>query len=378
MPSLRPRPARALASAALLALAACGDDPASPDNVVVLATAAVQGEPSVRHLDDGTPYLQCVVQLGARATGTGTAQWTGATLRWYTGVAREVVLDSVRLATQDVQDALGGDLTISAGESGTSEWVIAAPLPFWTDIQLRYRPDGGSERTATATFRCGPPIPPDPAPPAIASIAVLPEGTVFEARSELQVTFTATSPAALWQSAVTLDGACDVTKVLEEPLQPSTTRVVLVPIPESCRSGVRLGVTVSVLDGAGRTATRRQATTLQLADFSPPRMDLMFFPRPVGTAQVNPSGDYTVGESIQLMPNLWDASGSSWLVWEVQPSGARDSVLVPNGTQVVGMRTTAGWVGGERLRVFARDLLGQQTPVVERSLAGVRVGAAGG
>lgn len=362
-------------AAVLLALAACGDEATGPrSEVVVSAVAAAEGPPSSRRLPDLTPAVQCVIRIRAQATGSGEGEWTGATLRWFLGTGEGTPFDSVLVSGEELRGAWLEGSAIVAGEERTARFSMEATIPFRAEIALRYRGRrDGPERETTAPFHCGWPAAPDAAPLAVAVLdAQGPAGRPLELGDTLTVSFTATSGAVLWHSRLTIDGPCGATHEAFEPQVTSATHVYRLPITRECAMGVPFGVQVDLIDGAGRIASRRVTTDVRVVDATPPAFQTAWFSVDDGPSQQDPWGLHLPGDSLAYGYVASDARGLSWLVWELLPSGARDSVPVaPERTGRLPLTAAIATTTGVRL--FVRDSSGLESAPVTWSLRDLRI-----
>jgi hypothetical protein len=264
----RSAPRLALAALLPLALGACGSDATAPEAappvLTVALTGVLDGTPSIGLLPDKSPYLVCTVQVGLVAGGVGTGEWTSGVLRWYAGTTRVTPFDTLAVSADEMREAWGA-ARFAAGQPMTSRWQMAATVPFFGDVVMRYKDVDGREHAATAPFRCGPSVPADAALPQVTSLDIDPPTGALSPGDTVDVTFSATAAASLWRSTVVLSGPCEVRITNVEGLGTNVARQVRVPIPTTCGTDAPFDITVSVVDGAARQATHSLHTTLRLA-----------------------------------------------------------------------------------------------------------------
>jgi len=379
---LHSTPAAAAALALALAAAACRDstNPGAdggprPTVDVTVAVSQMHG-PSLSTDPDGTVRIQCTVNLQAVATGSGSASWEDATFRWYAGKDRSVALDSEVVAASKVHSSWGRP-EIGAGQTQRSGgWSLSAVVPFALRIEYRYRaPGAGAPKTTRVDFDCEPAVSASTPPPVVTALAVQPAAGEIDAGGEIAVTYAAESEAGLRQTAVVVTGPCGVQRLFNEALQRTVTRTVHITLPAECRLGMPISVGALALDTALQDAARGVTTSVVLADRTPPVLTPLFFPPAGGLGTETFSGQYFVGDSIQLIPNAYDNHQLHALIWEVLPSGQRDSVLV--NTQVLRsmlfIRVRPEWVGPLQLRLYARDAAGRTSPVFTSAPGAARV-----
>ena len=135
-------------------LLACGNataprDPFSVAIIVDEASAArVETDPS------GAQLITCNLNLSAHATGSGTATWEDATARFFFGPDRTSRIQSIFVPRDDARQ-LWGDEAITARAAQRTAVQLSGNGPFSTDIEFRYRVNGGDVKSATVAFDCG-------------------------------------------------------------------------------------------------------------------------------------------------------------------------------------------------------------------------------
>lgn len=358
--------AACLAVPALL-LAACGDATGSGDPLTVTARATLEGAPAVRYADDGSPYLQCDVGVIAEVTGKGSGEFTSAVLRFYVGTGRAELLDSIVVRGSELQGAWNdGTNAITGGRTRGSRWRLAAGVPFDADIVLRYRAGGGKERSATASTRCGPPAPASAAAPEVTLLEANARPGPLQAGDTLFVLYTATSGASIWRTRLLLGGGCTAQVDFVEPLTTSVSHSVPVSLPASCTLGAPITATVLVLDGASRQVSRTVTTPFSLTDLTPPvSVPIVYTTGGASTTAGPLAGVLFPGDSLVVEPHAYDAGGLAWLVWEIQPSGERDSLPIGATTFNVWLTARASWANMTALRLRVRDRAGLESPWAE-------------
>lgn len=363
-----------IAMLAALGLTSACHDRVSPERTALTVSIAERSGPSITVDAAGYSTVLCRLTLKAAATGAGHATWQDAVYRVFIGPDLTTPVDSFVIAATDIAQAFGGS-TIAAGESTMSTWDFQAGVPFSAEFEFRYR---GSSQSATAhstvAFACGSP-PSSTAAPTITSITLSPPSGELPAGAPLNVHFEAYAPGGFFRSLVRVRGPCaaDVERV--ENLTTSISRTVVVAIPGTCPLGVPIEVTVSVMDGAGRTATQTVSSSLVLADHEPPSINPRFFPPNGGSAQTLLHGDYRAGDSIAVIPNAFDTHALAAIVWEVLPYGAKDSVIVYSNSvpSMIHVKLAPTWSGPIQLRLWARDGVGLMSPVYTSLPDSVRV-----
>lgn len=369
------RPARALALAVAAAfVAACRDGSGPDESLQVTLSSLVDYAPTVERTDDGTPYLQCIVRVTATPRGGHPGRWTGGRIRWYAGIDRSAPFDSVELVDAELNAALASSEAangafIFPGSTASAQFALGASIPFDADFILRYRDNTTTaEGSATTRVRCGPEIPADAAPLVITALAAPVADSVIELGDTLAVTYTATSGAMVWRSYVELSGPCEVVAEQVEALTTTVTRTVRLVVPSTCRSDVPVTITVGVLDGVGRAATRVLQTGKRVADVTPPRITAEFY-RPLGSfGSPTPGGFLFTGDAMVVGFHLVDASPVRWVYWRLTPSGPADSIRTDTVSGPAALPVTSAWLDAERIEFSARDAAGNLSAPVSYSL----------
>lgn len=373
-------PARVLSTLSLAVLAlggtACGDGTGPGHSLDIAVTVSQLHAPVIGTTTDSLPTISCVVDLHAVASGTGTASWVGATVRWYAGTDRSSPIDSGVVAAAEVQAAWGKP-GISAGETQQSTWTLTAGAPFTASMEYRYRPAGGDARTATVVLTCGPDASAGAPPPSITDLTVESGPGNLEPSDTLTISYTATSSSGLWQTAVALSGPCDVWKPFPERLQASVTRSVRLRIPADCRLGVPLTVAVFARDAGLQTGSRALPTQRSLVDETPPRIEPLLFSRAGLVHAAQFTGELFGGDSIEVQYLASDNHALSALLWDFLPDGAGvgESLLVSGAGAgpflYIHLRPEAS--GSFQLRLHARDAVGLSSDTATTAVGAITV-----
>ena len=375
-------------SLGLLTLVACSHDGTGPGaaanvdvavSVVTLSgpvfvTSPIPNSPT----PDSEPAIQCGVALRATATGAGTAKWLDANFLLYAGKDRSKPVDSVAFSAAQIQQSWGG-AEIVGGQTRDATWRVTVVVPWALTIAYHYEPaGGGSVKTATVSFTCGPIPPADASPPTITNLAARAPAAGLQPGDTLVVTYAVTGQAGLWESVVQLSGPCDVRRVVAETLQVSVTHTTKIALPIACQLGVPIGVTLLARDAALQQTSRVLATQFSITDRTPP----FIYPllgswwHDTGGTPVF-SRDYFVGDTIYIQLNASDNYAVKTLVWEVWPAGFRDSLAVSGQLVATWIRLPVppAWVGPIQLRFYARDAVGLTSDTVVTAPDSMRVGA---
>ena len=361
------------ATATLLALAACGDSTGPRDTLDVNIVVASTGGPTMSSDADGNPLLTCQLNFGLTASGKVNATWEDAIYRFYVGKNRTTAADTLVIASADVAQGWGAQIT--PGETKQSTWNVSAGVPFAGEIDFRYRPNGADVKTAVVKFECAPAGVTTAAPPTIASLTVQPPSGELPAGAPLNVSFNVTAPAGLWQLTLSASGPCTYQRAIGEQLQTTLTQTLVVQLPANCLLNVPLTVKLSVLDAALQVTSKTVTTSLVIVDKQPPTVTPLFFPPDGGSARTTLSGDYFGGDSIEVMPNAGDNYGVAAIIWEVLPYGTKDSVVVTNNQvpTFIFAHLKPEWSGPIQLRLYARDVVGLTSNVVTTAADSVQV-----
>lgn len=354
----------AAAVAAGLALSSCGDDSTGPSlsTVVTVEVSALQG-PTFSTDGEGFPLIACVVNLRAIATGPGRAAWQSAVFRWYLGPNRSTPVDSSVVPASQVHDSWGAS-DIATGTAQDALWSVTAGIPFSVTIEFRYQASDGSSKNTTVAFNCGPSVPPGTPLPSITAAELHPI-TDPEPGDTLVLDYSVSSPAGLWLTAVALSGPCESDQFFFDSLKTTLSRTVRVPIPAACALGRPLTLTVFAVDAAAQEASRSVNTQIPLVDHTAPTV--------TGVPVV--LGNYFVGESLQLFLHAFDNHALGAVIWELIPTGARDSIPLSGtaATRIVPVPLGENAMGSLQVRVYARDTVGNVSNVLLTEPNAIRV-----
>ncbi|NUO65741.1 MAG: hypothetical protein HOQ26_04090 [Gemmatimonadaceae bacterium] len=366
--------ARALATCAtLLAVAACGDNGTSPLPLphVELSVSSVS-PPSLTTDAYGNPAIMCNVAFHVVSNGTDGARWSRAVLRWYIGKDRSAPVDSSMLSGDDLQAFFSaGDLP--TGSTADGAFVISAGIPFGGVLDVAYMGTRDSkERHAVAPFTCGPESTPAATPPTVTATIVTPETAILEPGDTIVLRLTAASNVGLWRTLVGISGPCEAHQIVNDALAPSVVHDVKLVLPASCSLNAPITVTGAALDALAIETDVSVPTTRFIVDRTPPTIraahDLPGNFGGAGTAEFPAAGaEYFAGQSVRLHYTIADNHALRALVWEIQPFGARDSVLFSDDTmlaRVVDIPIRPEW-GSFQMRLFVRDASGNVSPVLE-------------
>lgn len=317
------------------------------------------------------PVVQCGVDLEAVVLGRESVRWEGAIIRWYTGVTRSSVIDSLRIPGWQARAAWTAE-TLSAARNETTSWDISARAPFDAEMSFRYRVIGSdSLGTATTRFSCGP-VPPvgGVAPPRVrvTGITTLPE---LEPGSVLEVSYEVESDFGLWTSHVSAADAFTLTRSFAHELATGATRTVELVVPPGGVLGQPLRLLVRAVDAALQETVVEVPTTMAIVDRRPP---VIVSHGPV-------TGDYQVGQTFSIAARATDNNQLAWLVYEFgAPVSRLDSVRVAADVQAsdwnIPLVVQPGWVGTPTFRFFVRDAAGNASAPVEAPAGGLRFLAA--
>lgn len=365
---------RRSALTALLAttvLAACEDGPGAPREPFFVAIQVTrQYAPEYLLLAQG-PIVECGVDLEAVVRGRSSVRWEGATIRWFAGITRTTVLDSLRIPGWQARAAWTAE-TLSAARNETTSWDISARAPFDAEMSFRYRVVGSdSVGSATTRFSCGP-VPPagGVAPPRVrvTGITTQPE---LEPGDLLTVTYDVESDFGLWTSHVSAADAFTLTRSFAHELAVSATRTAAFEVPPGGVLGQPLRVRVRAVDAALQETVVDVPTTMVIVDRRPP---VIVSHGPV-------TGDYLVGQTFSISARATDNNQLAWLVYEFgAPVSRLDSVRVAADVQAsdwnIPLVVQPGWVGTPTFRFFVRDAAGNASAPVEAPAGGLRFLAA--
>jgi hypothetical protein len=340
-----------IAATLLLAGASCGDSTA-PKSIAVTISVLGVGGPDVSTYQDTLPLVTCGVDLSASATGTDTASWQDAMLRWYAGVDRSAPFDSVPIHLADVR-LTWGNRDIGAGQTQTAHWEFSATAPFHGELEYHYQPRHSDVKAAKAGFDCGPHVTPDTPAPVVDSIAVVPATDTVQVGDTVTVDYTVSSAVGILQTGVVLSGACTERIAFPEQLQQKLTRSARIPVPIDCQLDLPVVVTVFATGSGLQTTSRSLATPVSVVDRTPPYVHALYSPTPPVLFD---------GDSIQMDVSADDNRALAAVLWDVTPSmaGDADSILVSGQSlhQNAVVHLKPGATGPIQLHLYARDAVG--------------------
>ncbi|HXY20047.1 MAG TPA: hypothetical protein VEH83_08640 [Gemmatimonadales bacterium] len=351
-------------------LAACRDS-TTHGFTVALSVTRVQG-PTYGTDAQNYPYLTCGIDLEATPVGSGDATWQDAEIYFYAANDLGKVTDSAGISQASVQESWGNP---EIGRNGPQQsgWELTAGVPFAVKVVYRYQVVGGTMESSSVSATCSPTLTPGPAP-AFSTIAI-DSSTVLQPGGKVAVNFTVTSSVGLWATFLDVSGPCDATLVMGEPMLKSDTRSASVTLPDSCSLGVPVHVAVTAFDAALHSTS--MGTTLPgMVDTIPPTAEIMLAP-PFGGAYDFPlAGQWFVGDSVRIIFIATDNNVIRSLIWEVEPQGLRDSVVV-NATgwinDYLNIPVLQSWAGPIQMRFYARDASGNTSQVVESAAGAMSV-----
>jgi hypothetical protein len=349
----------------------CRGEPTAPRPSLTVGISFAAPPTEVLDELSGSLKLTCSADLSATATGTGTAHWQDGMLRFYYGWDRTVAADSQPVSQADVRSAWGD--TIAVGSHLTSRWQFWASGPFEVEAEFRYLTDGGATKPAKARIACGPvPQGLQLGGPTVTQLSVTPPAEL-EPGQFFDVTYSVTSPTALWSTSVLVEGPFTSRQETAEHLATATTRTVRVTVPGGAEAGYPIVVRVVATDIALRTNTRTVATTSLVVDRTPPAI----LHTEITGAPTRLAGQFGVGDQLSLYVEARDNALLKWIVWELgAPANARDSVLVSPSVnyKVVSIPITVRpeWVGAPTLSVYARDAWGLKSEVISSATDSLR------
>ena len=347
----------ALAAVIGTGLASACREATSPGFALDVAIASFQG-PSHQTDNDGEPTLWCGVGLEAHATGPGTAVWEGGEFYFYLPLNRRTPLDSAAVPASEMA-AAWGDSTIAADSSEQSGWRFSAGAPFAIGIKIGYRVPGRAADSAAVDTACAPAVSPGPAP-VITTLAIDPASDV-EPGKALVIDLGAQSAVGFWESFVELSGACDTTVYFDDSLKSTISRRVSIVLSPSCTLGAPLVADVGVVDALVQIASGSLSTSV-LVDRTPPSVVLVVGTPYQNWSQGGTGGGYLfTGDSIGVVISGSDNRALSYVVWEVEPVGYRDSLAVsgPAVSFSLHVPVASSWLGDSlRVLAYARDSSG--------------------
>ena len=341
-------------------LAACGgptEPGGSGGTAAVRVSLVATSAPYINYTADGLAYIACAIDLKAVAHGSTPATWKEAVFRWYPGDDLSAPFDTATVAVDLVQQSWGGQGGIGSAAPQFSRWGFYSSVPFTAELAFRYQVGAGPvEITEPVRTLCSPPVPDTPGPVSVSSVTLATPVPEVEAGGVLQVAYTASAPAGLWQVVAEVSGACGDTLLFAPGgLVPQVSGTIPYTIPHGCSLNQPVSVVVHAVDVALQTASRDLASTPLVVDRTPPQL---WANAPLGA-------QYFVGDTINAWLGASENDGLAWFVWEVQPGGVRDSVAPtlhgPFAPIVIG----AHWAGQPAITFWARDRGGLESAPVQ-------------
>lgn len=340
------------------AVVSCSDLTAPTKTVHVTVTVQSLDGPRYTENAQHEPHVSCRINLQAVGTGSGTAHWSGATIRFYVGASHKLLVDSATFDAADIGNSWSESGGISGGEGQTTYWDVNAAVPFYIEFVYRYRPPHRGEDSTKTGVYCGNPAQASAAPPTVSQLIVTPPSGELPAGAPLTLTYSAAAAAGLWRTDVVVSGPCDAEFTFNEEMKTSVTRTIAVPIPGSCALGVPITIEVYAIDALAQSGSRMLTTPVVLTDREPPTLYITYQNGYGGAGTIK--GDFFSGETIPLMFTAYDNHALRWFIWEETSSGTRDSIpfLGTSSSSYFNLPLRAEWSGPIQLRFFARDAAG--------------------
>lgn len=347
-----------------VAAAACGEPASSPAHFLV----DVQPGGVTRYTTGvgDQAAIQCSFQLTARVTAAReiSAEWTGGVARFYAGVDRSVVLDSVVLSKADMQSAWTS-LILDQARPTLSDWSVSARLPFSLEMQFRYRVEGTNTDRTTDRIRvdCGPNVPPGGLPPP--AVQVDPQSTGIPHQAEVgpasfRIPVSATAAAGVWQVGVVVSGAVNETHRMNGELKPSLRTQFTVDVPAAAALGEEIRLELYVVDGLLREHRVPIPTRPVVVDRTPPQVRTFRLDRHEHDG-IGVRAWYDDSDSLHVRIEATDVRGLRNLRWE--GAGVADSVDLDPYREFywVKIPIRSGWGRAPELRFEISDRSGNRT-----------------
>lgn len=354
---------------AVVILSGCGDATGPDTTTVAVEILSVSG-PDISQSGPSETNISCGVAFSAHATGAGSATWVDALVLVFAGPDRSTAVDTIQIAAPDLQAAWGA-ADIEAGQDQTSAWTLTANVPFGLKFIFRYRNQVRAVRTTSASFTCGPDIPPGSAPPTLKNVSVQPGSGEVESGDTLLVSYTAESAVGLWETQVVVSGACDAQFSFPERFATSATRTVPIYVPAGCQLGSLIAVKVRAMDIGLRSVEAALNPGLTFVDRTPPEVGVWFGNG--GSPELD--NFYFAGDTILASIGAGDNNAMSAAFWQASPAGWRDSIR--SSEQSLAYQTIIpirdDWVGPFQLKVYARDAAGLFSDTLVKSPKGGRI-----
>ena len=164
----------------------------------------------------------------------------------------------------------------------------------------------------------------------------------------------------MWQTTVELSGPCQLQQTILEYPQHSVSDTAFLRLPATCALGVPMTVTVHAGDAALQQSSRALATQMSLVDVTPPQLGALYLQPTGGSYMDVAGGDYFGGDSIDVLLYGTDNHLLRTAIWEIAPTGARDSFVVNafDFSRQVRIPVPSGFTGPIELRLYAHDAVG--------------------
>lgn len=368
----------ALALAVAGATSGCsgGTEPSSSGGPAsVQISVASLGAPVYSVGSGGIAVITCDVGLRAKVRGPGSVTWLGATFRWYPGTTGTTPFDSAVVSAGNIQSTWGGVIT-PAGDTATAAWYFSATIPFNAELEYRYRPTGSNTVAAsTVRFACSPVIPKNPAAASISSITLNPASSQIQAGDTVDLGFTATAGAGLWQTLLHVGGACDSTILFADTALVTVTHITRFVVPPGCAINSPLSIGVAVLDARLAQTSSVSPLAPMLVDHRPPTLTATGILLPMRQPSLTLAGNLFVGDRLELLVDAIDAQALAAVYWEIPSRAYLDSQVV-SGSQVSARSSIAlapTWTGPLDVRLYARDAAGLLSSAVTSSPGALQV-----
>lgn len=360
---------RTAAAAGLVLLAACGDGGTGPGRSLALTATGYVSDPEVLALNDGVQRVACMFTFSVAATGDAgaSAEWAGATLRFFIGADRATPFDSLALTATELAEYFKAP-RIREGEQLSMSLGLAGSIPFGMEAVFRYRVEGRDAVGETEAYvPCVVPVQnAGSAPPVVTGPFIDAGGGPPEPGDTVRISWTAASTTGLWETGIAVTGAVSYTQRVPAAYASEMRREVTLVIPGDVRLGEPLRVQVYAVDLLARSVAPPPVASAPVVDATPPRMTNVLLRRMTGREF---GGQHAGGDSLLLSLDVVDNHKLAWVIWEFGMLGSvrRDSVAVRPALDWYNfvLRSQPGWNGPAVARVQARDSSGNLTPATE-------------
>ena len=363
----------ALPATLLLSTSACSESTGPEEPALIDIAVLPQGGPFLGNESDSLPSISCTVDLHMTVLSEAPISWTGGAIFFAVGRNRSVPVDTVPLSRDEVRGAWGGQ-SAEAGDTATSRWTTGATVPFTATFRFRYAVSG-EEKQVEATHTCGPAAAVNAQPPAVTALSLTGNPTTLGPSGTVDVDYSASSSIGLWATMVELTGPCTVRQLFAERLELAVTRRAQLVLPQECTLGVPITITVYALDALLEERSRAITPSVVLSDVEPPTLVVFSDGGKGGSMIPEVWGRYFGGDSITVLLSASDNSALSTIVWEIEPFGARDSILVDpaghHGVHRIPLDST--WSGPITITFVARDAVGLESAPITSVLGGLHL-----